>query len=112
MAWDGAREMRTLTDTRSSSSDVERAASASEIVHQVDGREEDQRPGTAHSDTSDEDGTPSILDRVASRVTSRSSVDPGPPPDGGFHAWSQGALPPSPVSRPPPRASRRSGPLS
>lgn len=32
---------------------------------------------------------PSVVDRVVSRVTSRSSYDPGPPPDGGWLAWSQ-----------------------
>lgn len=32
---------------------------------------------------------PSVLDRVLSRVTSKSSYDPGPPPDGGWLAWTQ-----------------------
>lgn len=31
----------------------------------------------------------SIAGRVLSRLTSRSSVDPRPPPDGGWRAWSQ-----------------------
>jgi len=29
------------------------------------------------------------LTRIASRVTTRSLSDPGPPPDGGFRAWIQ-----------------------
>lgn len=37
----------------------------------------------------DEDEGPTVLDRVLSRVTSRSSIDPGPPPDGGWVAWCQ-----------------------
>lgn len=40
-------------------------------------------------DEEDAEGTPSILDRVVSSVASRSSFDPGPPPDGGWLAWSQ-----------------------
>ncbi|PNY30007.1 MFS monocarboxylate transporter [Tolypocladium capitatum] len=32
---------------------------------------------------------PSILDRARSCVTSKSSCDPGPPPDGGLQAWTQ-----------------------
>lgn len=35
----------------------------------------------------DENDRPTVLDRVLSRVTSRSSIDPGPPPDGGLRAW-------------------------
>lgn len=31
----------------------------------------------------------STVNRVLSRIASRVSVDPGPPPDGGFRAWSQ-----------------------
>lgn len=41
------------------------------------------------SEDEEVDGAPSILDRVASSVVSRSSYDPGPPPDGGWLAWSQ-----------------------
>lgn len=33
-----------------------------------------------------------VLDRVASRITTRSIRDPPPPPDGGFHAWLQVAM--------------------
>lgn len=32
------------------------------------------------------------LGRVASRLTTRDIVDPGPPPDGGFKAWVQVAM--------------------
>lgn len=31
----------------------------------------------------------SAVGRVLSRITSKSSIDPGPPPDGGLKAWSQ-----------------------
>lgn len=43
------------------------------------------------SDYENEDGaaTTGVLGRVLSRMTSKSSVDPGPPPDGGWVAWSQ-----------------------
>lgn len=41
------------------------------------------------SDDTDDEGSPSVLGRVMSRVTSRSSIDPGPPPDGGRLAWAQ-----------------------
>ncbi|KAJ9602160.1 hypothetical protein H2200_013280 [Cladophialophora chaetospira] len=33
--------------------------------------------------------TTSTLSRIASRFSTRDIVDPGPPPDGGFKAWSQ-----------------------
>lgn len=33
-----------------------------------------------------------VLDRVASRITTRSIRDPPPPPDGGFQAWLQVAM--------------------
>lgn len=32
------------------------------------------------------------LSRVASRLTTRDIVDPGPPPDGGLQAWLQVAM--------------------
>ncbi|KAJ2960684.1 hypothetical protein NQ176_g11039 [Zarea fungicola] len=43
------------------------------------------------SDDENEDATSptGVLGRVLSRMTSKSSVDPGPPPDGGWVAWSQ-----------------------
>lgn len=41
------------------------------------------------SDTDNETEAASVLDRVVSHITSRSSIDPGPPPDGGWLAWSQ-----------------------
>lgn len=33
-----------------------------------------------------------VLNRIASRVTTRSLPDPGPPPDGGTRAWIQCAM--------------------
>ena len=33
--------------------------------------------------------TTSTLSRIATRFSTRDIVDPGPPPDGGFQAWSQ-----------------------
>lgn len=41
---------------------------------------------------SEDDAEPAMqgpLGRVLSRITTRSSYDPGPPPDGGWLAWSQ-----------------------
>ena len=35
-------------------------------------------------------GSGSALAKVLSRTTSRISIDPGPPPDGGLAAWTQG----------------------
>ena len=46
------------------------------------GEEESEDEGSG------EDRPPSLVERVLSRVTSRSSVGPGPPPDGGWRAWS------------------------
>ena len=41
------------------------------------------------SDDSEDEGATTGLGRFMSRVTSRSSIDPGPPPDGGRQAWAQ-----------------------
>lgn len=40
-------------------------------------------------DDADETASQGIATRVLSRLTSRSSIDPGPPPDGGWVAWGQ-----------------------
>lgn len=40
-------------------------------------------------DDSHDEETPGVISRVLSRITSKSSVDPGPPPDGGVVAWTQ-----------------------
>jgi hypothetical protein len=50
--------------------------------------------GAPEGDGENSDGTsihetPSAMNRVLSRITSKSSVDPGPPPDGGMLAWTQ-----------------------
>ena len=42
--------------------------------------------GVKNTDESDPGG---VLTKVLSRTTSRISVDPGPPPDGGLVAWTQ-----------------------
>ena len=39
--------------------------------------------------SSKEPGTGGVLAKVLSRTTSRISIDPGPPPDGGLTAWTQ-----------------------
>lgn len=40
-------------------------------------------------ETMNEPGAGGVLAKVLSRTTSRISIDPGPPPDGGFKAWTQ-----------------------
>ena len=52
-----------------------------EEVESSNGNEDDD-------DDDEDDAEPSVMDRVLSRMTSRSSVAPGPPPDGGWNAWS------------------------
>lgn len=47
---------------------------------------ETQVAGVKNTDESDPEG---VLAKVLSRTTSRISVDPGPPPDGGLVAWTQ-----------------------
>lgn len=39
-------------------------------------------PDSQHDDTN-------VVQRVLSRITTKSSIDPGPPPDGGTRAWAQ-----------------------
>ena len=60
------------------------AAQASNIC---DGAPDDD--DGANSDGTSIHETPSVMNRVLSRITSKSSVDPGPPPDGGVLAWTQ-----------------------
>ena len=68
---------------------------------------ETERGGPAHlsqhpTKEDHPDGNGSILSRVASRVLTRpstkSSWNPGPPPDGGLQAWLAGMSPPPPSS--------------
>lgn len=51
----------------------------------------EREPDTSddEEDGGEETASQGIATRVLSRLTSRSSVDPGPPPDGGWLAWSQ-----------------------
>ena len=53
-------------------------------------REYDSRKAEGLGGMQAENGSPGVFERIVSRVASRSSVDPGPPPDGGLVAWSQG----------------------
>lgn len=51
-------------------------------------------PDEGHPDDDDDDGDSDVrpqgaVGRVLSRITSKSSIDPGPPPDGGLKAWAQ-----------------------
>ena len=86
---------------------LKRTASRAESRHTVD--EEDwaarhdpitttssRVPDEGHPDDDDDDEDAdsdirpqSAVGRVLSRITSKSSIDPGPPPDGGLKAWSQ-----------------------
>lgn len=58
---------------------------------------EDEGHNDARSDDEDDDhqhddgvgGGGGVVGRVLSRITSKSSIDPGPPPDGGWLAWTQ-----------------------
>lgn len=52
---------------------------------------DEREPDTSddEEDGGEETASQGIATRVLSRLTSRSSVDPGPPPDGGWLAWSQ-----------------------
>lgn len=72
----------------SSGSDVEHTAGLAAAGAGDSGAGTGDDEGGSDDDT-DLDRSPSVLDRVVSRVTSHSSIDPGPPPDGGWLAWSQ-----------------------
>ncbi|CAM1503666.1 Fc.00g012570.m01.CDS01 [Cosmosporella sp. VM-42] len=58
---------------------IERGENELDTLSNDDDESEDERR--------DEGRPASLVERVLSRVTSRSSVDPGPPPDGGWRAW-------------------------
>lgn len=88
---------RTKGHTRRSADEEEYGLKAIQSRHENNaGREESGDGGDQH-DSDDEaapsevlgDEQPGVVGRVLSRVTSRSSYDPGPPPDGGLVAWTQ-----------------------
>lgn len=56
-----------------------------------DTEDDDDDDDAGNADGGGDDGvaSQSIISRALSRLTSRSSFDPGPPPDGGWVAWSQ-----------------------
>lgn len=82
--------------------DVEKKGSEYDTSSLEDGRvfitdlkaassKEDQE-STSDQDNDNNDprnGESGVLGRVLSRVASRSSAQPGPPPDGGWESWSQ-----------------------
>lgn len=53
----------------------------------VEDREDEGREGGGRG------GLGGVLDRVVSRVSTKSSWNPGPPPDGGVKAWTAGISP-------------------
>jgi hypothetical protein len=70
----------------------ERCGDSSEERNRVKEEVLDERePDTSDDEEEggEETASQGIATRVLSRLTSRSSVDPGPPPDGGWLAWSQ-----------------------
>jgi hypothetical protein len=93
------KEHGTCTSCEHCTEDVEKQASQStESVDRLSRR-------STHSDTDEitpsslpqhrnslsktKSATVSVLNRVATRLTTRSLIDPGPPPDGGLKAWTQ-----------------------
>lgn len=94
--WGAASEEASLPyDTHSGSSEAGIPAALGERSHVkaevADGRTADNGDDGEEDEDEDEDDTANqgIATRVLSRLTSRSSYDPGPPPDGGRAAWSQ-----------------------
>lgn len=71
---------RQSADPSSASADSHEDALDSDL------EESDQDPAGAGAGA---DRPAGVLDRVLSRITTRSSIDPGPPPDGGWVGWSQ-----------------------
>lgn len=63
------------------------------IEHQADFHRDKEEEHEPPSQSLDLKGTASnVLSRVASRMTTRSIVNPPPPPDGGLKAWTQVAM--------------------
>lgn len=83
--------IRSSQDTRSEKESWDQASKESQAEDVRPSRETDtasHHRGDS-DDESDDSDHPDILSRIVSRVTSRSSVTLGPPPDGGWLAWSQ-----------------------
>lgn len=62
------------------------------VLHDPEMQSTDPEDQYTTSDDDDEDANnqpQTVVSRVLSRMTSKSSIDPGPPPDGGARAWAQ-----------------------
>ena len=70
---------------QSSSPDCPPLSEESHIPEPVPGEPLEQTPSKSPAATT-------LLTRTLSRVRTKDSVDPGPPPDGGFQAWLQACL--------------------
>lgn len=87
--------------------DLDEGSSSSASIEEADLEAGPARRGSSSSSANDGGAeSTSIADRVLSRITSRSSVAPGPPPDGGASAWLVGEW--KPKTKPQPRWSRPS----
>lgn len=64
-------------------------AGGAEDQGRFEAAEHEDDSGSDHDDRADAAAAGGVVGRVLSRITSKSSVDPGPPPDGGFLAWTQ-----------------------
>lgn len=64
-------------------------ARAEEEGHHTRGDEDEDDSSHDHDHEGGDGGGGSIVGRVLSRITSKSSVELGPPPDGGWVAWTQ-----------------------
>jgi hypothetical protein len=60
--------------------------------HSVDAEDLRSYTLTKEASCTQLDRATSTLSRIASRLSTRDIVDPGPPPDGGFKAWLQVAM--------------------
>lgn len=76
------RDAELATSSRSEEEDQ-----SSTMSPEIESSDKEARvTGAKHTNESDPGG---VLAKVLSRTTSRISVDPGPPPDGGLVAWTQ-----------------------
>lgn len=75
--------------TRDSNTQAVPGVQLDESDFEDDGDTEPRAPGAAGEDRGDGRGSGvfGLAERVLSRTTSKSSFNPGPPPDGGLRAW-------------------------
>lgn len=87
-----AGRRKSSTHSRINAEDIVERASLQEASEEHEPQHEKRATRASHELKRTSSKASNVLERVASRVTTRDLFDPGPPPDGGLKAWTQVAM--------------------